>query len=116
MQSAVDISTRAPVQEPHRAHTRALFSVPLVLRRIIPGVGLRSSHGISLDISAGGLGAIVQGTLRLGEYVQIDLAMGSSRLRTSAVVRHTSDVRSGFEFLRLSYEERNQIASLIGSA
>ena len=116
MQSAVDISTRAPVREPHRSQPRALFSVPLTLRHMVPGLGLRCGRGMSLDISAGGLGAIVQGTLRVGEYVQIDLPVQSRLLRTSAVVRHSSNLRSGFEFLQLSYEERTQIASLVDSS
>ena len=116
MQSAVQRSTRTLAREQHRVHARALFSVPLTLRHFIPGVGLRSAHGMSLDISAGGVGAIVQGRLRVGEYVQIDLPIRSRRLRTSAVVRYTSNLRCGFEFLRLNYEESKQIASIVGSA
>ena len=93
-----------------RRHPRALFSVPITLRYLMAG-GIRTSRGISLDISEEGLGAIVQGDLCLGETVEIDLRMPEQPLSTVAIVRHTSSVRSGFEFLGLTAEERRQITA-----
>ena len=99
----------AVVEKPAiRRHPRALFSVPITLRYLMAG-GIRTSRGISLDISEEGLGAIVQGDLCLGETVEIDLRMPENPLSTVAIVRHTSSVRSGFEFLGLTPEERRQI-------
>jgi len=72
---------------PVRRYPRTLFSVPVTLRHLMTG-GIRSLRGISLDISEGGFGAIV---------------------------RHTSSVRSGFEFLGLTAEERQQIANATGN-
>lgn len=93
-----------------RRHPRMLFSVPVTLHHLIAG-GVRTSHGISLDISEGGIGALVQGSLCVGETVSIDLPLPDRMLRTVAIVRHTSSVSSGFEFVGLTMEERLQILS-----
>jgi len=69
---------------------------------------------MSLDISEGGLGAIVQGDLRVGEMVKIDVPIPECPLTAVVIVRHSSSVRSGFEFLGLTAEERRQIANAIG--
>ncbi len=94
-----------------RRHARALFTVPLTLRHLT-GRGVRTSRGISLDISEGGIGALVQGTVRVGETVAIDLPLPKRTLSTIAIVRHTSTVSSGFEFVGLTPEERLQILSV----
>lgn len=99
--------------EPVRRYPRALFSVPLRLRHLMAG-GISTTRGITLDISEGGLGALVQGDLRLGETVEIDLQLPEQSLSTIAIVRHTSNVRSGFEFLGMTPEERLQIAQTCG--
>ena len=96
-----------------RRHPRTLFSVPLTLHHLMPG-GVCAAHGISLDSSAGGGGALVQGGLRVGETVSIDLPLPEGTLKTVAIVRHTSHVSSGFEFVGLTPEERQQIVSITG--
>ena len=92
-----------------RRFPRTLVSVPIRLHHLIPG-GISTTRGITLDISEGGLGALVQGDLRLGETVEIDLQLPGHSLSTVAIVRHTSNVRSGFEFLGMTPEEKSQIA------
>jgi hypothetical protein len=72
------------------------------------------SHGISLDISEGGIGALVQGRLHLGETVAINIALPGCTLSAVAIVRHTSSVSSGFEFVGLTPEERLQILNVVG--
>lgn len=99
--------------EPVRRYPRALLSVPLRLRHLMAG-GISTTRGITLDVSQGGLGALVQGDLRLGETVEIDLQFPEHSLTTIAIVRHTSNVRSGFEFLGMTPEERLQIAKTCG--
>jgi hypothetical protein len=42
-----------------RHYPRILFSTPITLRRCCRG-GVKSTHGISLDLGEGGLGAIMQ--------------------------------------------------------
>lgn len=93
-----------------RKHLRSLCSVPLTLRHLLPG-GITTSRGITLDLSQGGLAAVVQDPLRIGETVEIDLKLSSGPLNAVAVVRHTSLSRSGFEFVGLTPAERHMIAS-----
>jgi hypothetical protein len=76
---------------------------------------VRASRGISLDLGEGGLGALVEGDVRVGETVAIDLRLSEQPLTTVAIVRHTSSVRSGFEFVGLTPEERLEITSVIGN-
>lgn len=96
-------------------YPRTLFSVPVMLQHLVPG-GVRSIRGITLDISEGGLGALVQSGLRVGETVSLEFALPDHDLKAVAIVRHSSSSRSGFEFLGLTPEERQRIASLVGSA
>jgi hypothetical protein len=96
-----------------RRHARALFSVPITLHHLTGG-GVRTTRGVTLDISECGLGALVQGTLQVGETVAIDVLLPEHPLRTVAIVRHASKVQSGFEFLGLTAEERLQITNLMG--
>jgi hypothetical protein len=96
-----------------RRHARALFSVPITLHHLTGG-GVRTTRGITLDISECGLGALVQGNLHVGETVAIDLLLHERPLSTVAIVRHASKVQSGFEFLGLTAEERLQITNMMG--
>jgi c-di-GMP-binding flagellar brake protein YcgR len=78
--------------------------------------GFGAVRGISLDISQGGLGAIVEGNLRIGEAVQIDFALEKRKLTTVGIVRDASSERCGFQFLGLNEEERRQIITLADTA
>lgn len=102
-------------EKPFRRHARMLFSVPVQLRHLMPG-GIRSRHGISLDISEGGFGALIEGGLQVGDTVQIDMNLPKGEFCAIAVVRHSSTLRSGFEFLGLTPDERKSLASLVASA
>lgn len=93
-----------------RRHPRTLFSVPITVDYLSDGA-VRSSHGISLDISEGGMGALVQTSLPVGQTVEIHLPLPKHYLTAVAIVRHSSKVRSGFEFVGLSAAERSQIAT-----
>ena len=96
-----------------RRHPRALFSVPITLHHLSGG-GVRTTRGITLDISECGLGALVQGNLHVGETVAIDLVLHEHPVSTVAIVRHASNVQAGFEFLGLTAEERQQIINIMG--
>jgi hypothetical protein len=98
-----------------RRHPRALFTVPITVRHLSRG-GVRMTRGISLDLGVGGLGAIVQGDVVVGDTVAIDLHLREQLLITVAIVRHTSGVRSGFEFVGLTPEERLRITGVIGKS
>ena len=97
-----------------RRHPRAPFSVPVTLHRLMAS-GLRTTHGISLDLGEGGMGALVQGSLRVGETVKIDLQLPERKLSAVAIVRYCSSVRSGFEFVGLTTEERLHIKTVSGA-
>lgn len=98
-----------------RRRMRSVFSVPITMHRLGKG-GVRTSRGMSLDIGEEGLGAIVQDNLLIGERVAIDLRLRELLLSTVAIVRHTSGMRSGFEFLGLTAQERVRITSVMGSS
>lgn len=100
---------------PSRRYVRTLFSVPLTIRHL-GRRGVLSSKGISLDLCEGGLGAIVLGEVHVGDTVAIDLRLSGQSLTTVAIVRHTSSVHSGFEFVGLTPEERVQITGVIAHA
>jgi c-di-GMP-binding flagellar brake protein YcgR len=93
-----------------RKHPRAIFSVPITLHHLMAG-GVAALHGISVDISEGGMGALVKGDLHEGETVEIDIQWPGHTLSLVAIVRHTSKIQAGFEFLGLRPEERVLIAN-----
>jgi len=92
-----------------RRHARYLFSVPLAVRYLMPG-GFRITRGMSVDISEGGISAIVEADLQIGETVGIDIPLKSGQLNTVAILRYHTSSRAGFEFLGLTMDERRQIA------
>lgn len=98
-----------------RRHPRTLLSVPVTLQRLMAG-GIRTSHGISLDISESGVGILVEGGVRVGDMVEIKLKLPERELSTIAIVRHSSSFRSGCEFVGLRAEERAYLARVAGRA
>jgi hypothetical protein len=97
-----------------RQHPRAFISVPILLRHLSHG-GVRSTRGISLDLGMGGLGAMVQGEVEVGDTVSIDFELSQGALTTVAIVRHTSSTRSGFEFVGLTVAELGWISIFVGT-
>jgi hypothetical protein len=96
-------------------HPRTLFSVPFTFHHFSAG-GVRTFHGITLDISQSGVGALVERVLPVGDAVQLDLKLPERQLSALAIVRHSSNLCSGFEFVGLTPEERLQISGIIGAA
>lgn len=92
-----------------RRHPRTLFSVPITVDHP-SGDGVRSTHGISLDISEGGLGALVETKLRVGETVAVHLPLPNHDLTTVAVVRHSSKHRSGLEFVGITPDQWSELS------
>lgn len=107
--------SRANCPHGSQRHARMLFSVPVLLHHLVPG-GVRFTHGISLDISESGLGALVENGLRAGETVSLEFDLPDHYVKAVAIVRHSSSKRSGFEFQSLTPDERQRIANLVGSA
>jgi hypothetical protein len=61
------------------------------------------------------MGALVEGGLHIGDTVTLDLTLPDHALHAVAIVRHSSSIRSGFEFLGLTVEERLDIANVVGN-
>jgi len=93
-----------------RRHPRLPFSVPITLHHLKAGIA-RSFAGMSLDLSEGGFGALVNGQLREGETVEVDLPLPQNLPHLIAIVRYSSSDRSGLEFLGLTPEERSEIST-----
>ena len=91
-----------------RRHPRMPFSVPVKLHHLKAGVTW-TSVGMSLDIGEGGFGALVNGNLRAGETLEVELPLLENNLQLIAIVRYCSDFGCGLEFLGLTPEERLQI-------
>jgi c-di-GMP-binding flagellar brake protein YcgR len=92
-----------------RRHRRYLFSVPVKLHHMVAD-GNCATHGMSLEISEGGMSAIVEGDLRIGEITDVDVPLPVGPLSALAIVRHKTAGRFGFEFLGLSPAERQQLS------
>ena len=94
-----------------RRHPRIPFSVPFRIHHLKAGMSGISS-GMSLDLSEGGFGALVNGKLRAGETVEIEFSVEGSDLRLIAIVRYCSSFGCGLEFLGLTPDERSQISQV----
>jgi hypothetical protein len=86
-----------------RRHARYRFSEPMTVRRP-DGVSL---DGMSVEMSEGGMSAIIKGSLRAGDVVQIQPVTG---VTTSALVRHKLGMLYGLEFLGLDNDQLGKIA------
>ena len=95
------VPTRSREYNARRREARYVYSIPLTLRRFLR-FGPVATRGVSLDISMGGISALVCGAPRVGETVVIELPLSGTAVETLATVRHSSDAKSGFEFYPLS--------------
>jgi PilZ domain len=93
-----------------RRHPRLPFSVPITLHHLKAGIA-RTFAGMSLDLSEGGFGVLVNGQLSEGETVEVDLPIAQNLAHLIAIVRYSSTARSGLEFLGLTPEERSEIST-----
>ena len=83
-----------------RREPRYVTSVPVTLQRFLNS-GPFVTRGVSLDISMGGMSALVCGAPQVGETVVIELPLARAPAELLATVRHSGDERSGFEFYPL---------------
>ena len=84
-----------------RREPRYISSVTVILQRFLR-FGPCVTRGVSLDVSARGMSALVCGAPRVGETVVIELPVPHSAVELLATVRHSTDASSGFEFYPLS--------------
>jgi TonB family protein len=105
-------AARSPVLEEtrERGSPRHRINVPLdliALRSTVP----ENLPGRCTDISETGVGAVVAGELAAGQQVAVELRLPNVGvpIRARALVRYQSRLRSGFEFVGLSVEQREMI-------
>jgi PilZ domain len=85
-----------------RRDQRYVSSIPVTLQRFLR-FGPSLTRGVSLDISVRGMAALVCGAPRVGETVVIELPLPKTPIEMLAMVRHSSNAYSGFEFYPLSH-------------
>jgi hypothetical protein len=84
-----------------RREPRYFSSIPITIQRFLR-FGPFLTRGMSLDISTRGMSALVCGAPRVGETVVLAMSLPAASIEMLAIVRHSSDARSGFEFYPLS--------------
>ena len=103
---------RSQTYEVRRRERRYVSSMTATLQRFLR-FGPFITRGMTLDISMGGMSALVCGAPRVGETVVIGLSLAEANIEMLASVRHSSDARSGFEFYPLSRIARQGIENWI---
>lgn len=84
-----------------RREPRYVACLPIALQRFTCH-GPYIIRGVSLDISLGGVSALVCGTPAIGESVVIELKLPTAIIDVPATVRYTTDEKSGLEFCGVS--------------
>jgi hypothetical protein len=99
-----DFDAHKAPEAPHdrRRHPRYRLSVPLTIRSADGAV----MPGISIEISASGLSAIIADSLKLNDTVELEPI---ATVRVQALVRHNIGKIYGFEFLNLTAEQTQRI-------
>jgi hypothetical protein len=111
MQSSVLETTATAQYAIARRHARCLFTVPVTLQRWLPD-GVFETHGISLDISPGGIAVAVCSPPPVGETVDLQLLAHDPPCGARAIVRYNTQTQSGLEFLEAEPDLQRLIASV----
>jgi hypothetical protein len=101
-----------PTQRVLRKYPRHLLSVPVTVHKI-SGCRALQAHGLTLDLSHGGVSAVLCGAVRVAQTVWLELQLPNRTLHTLAIVRHASRCRCGFEFLSPGHDFDDGIAKCI---
>ncbi|HZR64231.1 MAG TPA: PilZ domain-containing protein [Terriglobales bacterium] len=112
MHTQTRATTAVQQYESERRHPRFLLSSPVSVRQPFRS-GSRLTRGITLEISLGGLSAVLCGPPPVGERVSLRLKLQNSAIEAPAIVRHSSSSRTGFEFLNLPPQAQHRIESCI---
>lgn len=95
-----------------RRYPRFFLSAPVTTRRFRTRRS-RLTRGITLDISMGGLSAMLCGPPPVGQRVALRVELPDAAIEAQAVVRHSNPARTGFEFVKLSRESQHRIEHCI---
>jgi hypothetical protein len=102
----------AEQHRPERRYQRHFLSAPLTTWGLLNS-GPQLARGLTLEISLGGLSAVLCGPPKRGERVSVRLNLLNVAFETPAIVRHSSSARTGFEFLEPSPEFLSSIENCI---
>jgi hypothetical protein len=90
-----------------RKSPRFLISVPI---DVGPADGDRFLiHGLTLDLSQTGVGALLCGTVTPDSTVRVRLHLPAGPIETLAIVQHGQGPQWGFQFLRTSKDFERQL-------
>jgi len=101
-----------PCQRIPRKHPRYLLSVPITLYRVADKT-ISPTHGLTLNISKGGVAAVLCGSACVGEIFRVQLNLWRGVVSALAVVRHANSFNYGFEFLDPTPELRDRLAECL---
>jgi c-di-GMP-binding flagellar brake protein YcgR len=96
-----------------RREPRYVSSVPITVQHFLR-FGPIVTRGLSLDVSMGGMSALICAAPQVGETVVITLALPEAKVEMLATVRHSSEDKTGFEFYPLSPSTHQAIQDWIG--
>jgi len=102
----------APQYSVERRYPRHFLSAPVTTWHLLNS-GAQVTHGLTLEISIGGLSAVLCGPPIIGERVSLRVQLLDSPFETSAIVRYGTPARTGFEFVELPPEFLRSIESCI---
>jgi hypothetical protein len=95
-----------------RRYPRHFLSAPVTTWGLAKP-GLPVTRGLTLEISVGGFSAVLCGPPKPGERVSVRLNLLNVAFETSAIVRHSSPARTGFQFLDASPEFLSSVTNYI---
>lgn len=103
-------ATALALEKPRRLFQRHPINIPLDLIALRSGVP-ENLPGRCTDISEAGVGAVVAGELIPGQQVAVELRLPNVGVpvRVRALVSYQSKLHCGFEFVGLSFEQREMI-------
>lgn len=81
-----------------RRYPRHFLSAPVSTWRLLSS-GPQVTRGLTLEISMGGVSAVLCGPPQVGERVSVRMKLLDAAFEAPAIVRHSSPSRTGFEFL-----------------
>jgi hypothetical protein len=105
-------ATSAGQHRPERRYPRHFLSAPMTTWGLLNS-GPQVTRGLTLEISLGGLSAVLCGPPKRGERVSVRLNLLNVAFETPAIVRHSSPARTGFEFLEPSREFLSSVENCI---
>lgn len=102
-----------PQWKAKRRHERIALDVPL----LVSLGGGKFITGRIVDISEGGLGATLRSLCPAEQVVELQFALppDGAPLHIRSVTKYSSEVRHGFEFLKLTPQQREAIAQLVAA-